>query len=128
MIVTYLAYIECFPLNTVCGRVLCHFCHGDVSQLASALVFQMYYVDNARGVVNTVSLGSGEESLFLSHGPETVYGLVVNWVDRTLLYATDSAVVEVNIETRVSRTIHTSVSRARHLLVYANTTQRLVQH
>ena len=130
MVVTYLAFMECFPLNTVCGSVSVSFFTMviSVSLLASTFVFQMYYADNARGVVNAVHLGSGEEGLFLSYGSQTVYGLVVNWVDRTLLYATDSAVVEGNIDTRVSRTIHTSVSQARHLVIYANTTQRFVQH
>ena len=85
----------------------------------------VFYADNTRQVVSTVNMSSGEEVLFRSYGPETVYGLAVNWVDRTLLYATNSTIAEVDIDTGLS-IANTTISRARHLVIHANAEQRCI--
>ena len=66
--------------------------------------------------------GSGEE-VFWSYGLQMVSGLVVDWVDRRVLYSTDDAIVAVDIKTRQNTTVHSGLNQPRSLVVNASIEQ-----
>ncbi len=69
--------------------------------------------------------GNGGEEVFWSYGPEMVSAVIVDWVNGSVVYATDTSIVAVNTETREeASTVHSGLNQPRSLVIHANSEQR----